>query len=370
MAKYAATVDEKNAPSAAASKRNYQIDALKWLFTLLVFLSHTSHFIGENTRFAMPNELGFISVIFFFAVSGLLMVVSINRKNYDKEHAGQYALDFVINKFKGLALPYLGALVLLMPIYAASHADPYYLYTSVIPEIFAVEYFGFAPTVWNGATWYISAMLIAMLFLSYLLIKNKDFFIYIYTPVTTLLALGYLYQNGGFISHMNWFGYCRGGIFMAAIGLGFGVISYTLANKLSKINDTKRNRIILTIIEVIIYLVFFYTWLLRNSDTKLLYCVMLLLPIMIAIVFSKKSYISNLFNCGWMKCFGSLSLYVYLNHWAGRQIVSMYMPNMSYKKSLFYMTLITIAFSVADWLLVKLIKFVYTKHKTYRKNTT
>ena len=42
--------------------RNYALDFLKLIFTELVFLSHTSIFIDENTRYKIPQQLGQVCV--------------------------------------------------------------------------------------------------------------------------------------------------------------------------------------------------------------------------------------------------------------------------------------------------------------------
>lgn len=58
-------------------RRNYQIDVLKLFFCFMVFLSHTTVFINENTRADfIPPGCGWLPVHFFFIVSGYLMVNS------------------------------------------------------------------------------------------------------------------------------------------------------------------------------------------------------------------------------------------------------------------------------------------------------
>lgn len=70
--------------NAAEKERNYQLDVLKLFFALLVAVSHTDVFVGENTRItsAYLARLGWWSVYFFFIVSGLLMVSHYMRHIY------------------------------------------------------------------------------------------------------------------------------------------------------------------------------------------------------------------------------------------------------------------------------------------------
>lgn len=43
---------------------------------------------------------------YVFLISGFLMVKSILKRHYDKEHAGKNAIVFVMGKFKQIALPF------------------------------------------------------------------------------------------------------------------------------------------------------------------------------------------------------------------------------------------------------------------------
>ena len=99
--------------------RNYEIDFLKLIFAIFVLINHTSVFIKENTRIdsMFLSYLGWIGVWFFFVVSGFLMVESVTKKNYSADTAGKSALNFVISKFGGIAVPYLIAEFLLIIIY-------------------------------------------------------------------------------------------------------------------------------------------------------------------------------------------------------------------------------------------------------------
>ena len=98
-------------------QRNYQLDFLKFVFTLFVFICHSSAFVGENTRITFPPALGQISVHFFFVVSGMIMVNSIIKSDADISDPGKSAMVFVLKKFKGISLQYWTALFVYTAIY-------------------------------------------------------------------------------------------------------------------------------------------------------------------------------------------------------------------------------------------------------------
>ncbi len=97
--------------------RNYQLDFLKLIFTLFVFLSHSAIFVNENTRIVFPPYLGTLSVHFFFVVSGMLMVNSILKDTANEENAGKAAMRFVLKKIKGILLQYWVAFAIFLTIY-------------------------------------------------------------------------------------------------------------------------------------------------------------------------------------------------------------------------------------------------------------
>ena len=45
----------------------------------------------------------------------------------------------------------------------------------------------------NEPTWYISALFIAMLPLAYIMIKNRDFYVHVFAPITAIILFGYMF---------------------------------------------------------------------------------------------------------------------------------------------------------------------------------
>lgn len=204
--------------------------------------------------------------------------------------------------------------------------------------------------LYNGVVWYISAMLIVMLPMCYLLIKNKDFFIYVLSPLAALLSFGYLYQYDN-----------KARLVQAISGLCFGVVAWAIHNKLCAVPDNKVYRIMITLGELLTGGLFFYTLLFNLYSKTTLYCAALLLPIMIAIEFSNKSCISHLFKFKWMKHCGTLSLMIYLNHSIGVMISNSIWHDRSYWFRLAVVVVLTAVFSVTNFVAVKIIKAVWNK---------
>ena len=201
--------------------------------------------------------------------------------------------------------------------------------------------------------WYISAMLIVMLPLVYLLIKKPDFTLYVLSPLACILLLGYMAQANGFafLYHYRLYGICMGGLIRAACGLCAGICAYTICCKIKRSRFNNRLRVLLTIAETVLYLAFFSVWFFAESNQSNM-LIMLVLPVALAITFSEKSYLKCLFCSKWMKRLAPLSLYIYLNHWSAMRIVEACHYGRSWKYCTAMMAVYTLICCLLCWALV------------------
>lgn len=357
-------------------KRNYQLDALKLLLAGLVFLCHTHHVLGENTRFFDKDflvSLGAISVQIFFAISGFLMVLSASKKTFDSANAGKTALEMTVSKFKQFAGQYWAALLIMVVVYIIAYVtklnpvftgkDILWIILKEIPEAFAINLASGDPILTNAPVWYISSMLLVMPILYFLYIRFKDFFLHIFSPLTALFTWGYFCH----LNDMNittWNGLCLNGVVRAVCGLCFGVCAYLIYEKIIAMPKTKQKRFLFTILEIALYGMFLFTWVILKAPMKTLLAMLPLVPFMIAITFSQMSYISELFRFKWMRFFAPLSLAVFLNHYSAMRIVKNFHWPISYKGGVLLMALYTVGFCVLNWLIVKACRAIYKKVKS------
>ena len=177
------------------------------MFALLVFIYHTNPFIGKNTRVVLPPDLGAGAVHFFFILSGMFMANSIVKRGVTGNCA-KLSIGFVLNKFKSFAPEYFAALFIGVTAKVVfSDGGIMVRLARMFPEIFCV----YASGVWynnNAATWYLSAMLICMLPLAYLLYAKRDLTLYVIAPLVSILTFGYMCQtnNFQFIYHVDMYG--------------------------------------------------------------------------------------------------------------------------------------------------------------------
>lgn len=351
-----------DATVSVKSERNYELDFLKLFFAVLVFIFHSRVFIGENTRISISGQLGAVSVHFFFVVSGMLMVRSILKKDFSNSNTGKMSMLFVLNKYKAIAWEINIALLIKLcvdVILADSVKKVPRLLVCVFPELFMITRSGVS-IEYNGVTWYLSAMLLVMLPIVYLLYTKIDFTLYILAPIVAIFTLGYMCQSNkyGFFQQDKLYVMFMGGTIRAACGLCFGICAYNIYIFLLKLKANKNTRIFLTITEILLYAVMFWVFLIFK-EKKAIMSVILLMPIAVAITFSQKSYVESLFKFKWMKCFAPLSLSIYLNHIAARGIVDKFLEGQSFKKCILIMALVTIILCLIHFVLIKIGKWLW-----------
>ncbi len=232
----------------------------------------------------------------------------------------------------------------------------------VIPELLGVTQSGIG-LMYNSPTWYLSAMFIVMLPLSYLFLKNQNLYLYVLAPIAGLFSLSYLNYNWNEpVPIADSFIIC---IVRAVCGILHGGIAWIIYEKLCGLAENKGLKVILTIVEAFLNAAFFYTWIFNGYTRETLFSSLLLLPFIVAIAFSGKSYISCLFKFRFMKCFASLSCTIFLNHFAAMYVASALAPDENYFVQLILTELITAIFSTVNFITVKVVKCVWKKIKTW-----
>lgn len=345
-------------------ERNYELDFLKLFFAVFIVLWHIKVCTDLVDTWPLIRGGGKVSVHFFFVVSGMLMANSIIKKNSGFDCPGKSAMQFTVGKFKAIAWPYLISLVLITLVYEYVCVDKPELYlhfSQLFPNIFLIEAAGtFTSTILP--TWYISAMLIAGLPISYMIYKKPDFTLNVLAPLLAILTMGYMNQTDGinFIEHTRFFGVLMGGIIRAVCGLCFGICAYNICAKIKRANLNDNSRIVLTVGEVLLYFQFFMT-LFYVDNMKATISAIIMLPIPLAITFSGKSHLGNLFKFKWMKIFGPLSLYIYLNHWPAILIITKFYMSRGLKFLLVVTFSLTLVFSFVCYILVKIGKLFWRK---------
>lgn len=347
----------------AKTERNYQLDFLKLVFAIMVFAAHTVYLtpnpFSANSIFVV---LGYVSVNYFFIISGMLMINSVSKENFGNQTAnsaniGECSWAFVTHRIKGILTQYWVSLSLSIVTYIIAYREYLSVVVKSIPEIFMLQS---SVNFWssNGPTWYLAAMFIAMLPLSYLLIKNKDTYTNVIAPTLAVLLYGYLFASEPYATS-TFNGVIMYSFIRAMCGLCAGALSWKISLRIKGSNNKLQTRWIATIAEIICYSLVFISMFRYSSDSGMMYSMMCLLPICIGITFSGASYISEIFKFPIFKYCAPLSLAIYLNHNAGKRLVMFLFPEWGFGKKLIGMIGFTIACILAYYLIIRVIRYIY-----------
>ena len=320
-----------------AQKRNGAIDFWKFIFSLVIVCFHTFHY--ESLNGMQPFKGGNSAVEFFFLVSGFLMAQSASRVSYTEGSLGKETARFISRKIKGLypefAVAWIMAFIV-MHLSARSWAVTTLIkdFLTGIWELCLLRMSGLAGYRANVVTWYISAMILAMLILYPLLIKYKDTFFVIIAPCISLFLLGYMYQAFGNMGGGTvWEGFYYRGMISAFADMSLGCISWKMCQAIRQYDYTKLARIFFSAIELGGYLFCIY-WMFGHSSSNMSFVLLMIFLICVPITFSHVGLLSGIFDNNICYTLGKASFSLYIGHIFWIKSLEKFFPSYIFEKRL------------------------------------
>ena len=176
------------------SKYNPEVDFWRFVFAVVIFLYHSAKFIDQSGSSLLSR--GYLAVEFFFIVSGFFMASTI--RNYENNST---CWEYLLHKIKSIYLYYICALVIAIAIRQwILSADGINIIKNIFMswnEIFLLKMGGInSGRSYNGPTWYISAMLIAMGLLYPLVKKWRSYFMNVGALLISIFGYAIISQSG------------------------------------------------------------------------------------------------------------------------------------------------------------------------------
>lgn len=302
------------------NRRNGAIEFWRFIFAALIVMRHTMFLPSYLTgQYHWVNGQS-IGVEFFFIVSGFLMARS--ALNYEG-NTGIATGKFILRKWLAILPAYLFAHLASALLYLIFQPDEFSgVFSDSLFQVLMLQITGLVDiNSWLvESSWYLSAMLLAMLVLFPMLHAKRQLFLNVIVPCVTIyfmqekcLKYGYLdtfdYSNDTF----RMFPYFTRAMAMICLGC----IAHNICSHITKenhnIHPTRLLKTLLTIAEFGCYLTVVVASMFIERSRWDFFAV-ILLAAAVTISFSGLSWSPELFSSLIFSWLGKLSLSVYLNH--------------------------------------------------------
>lgn len=285
------------------NRKNPAIEFFRFFISISVVLHHFTDWAPS----------GYLGVDFFFVVSGFFLMNHYSKDISANKEPARAAVKYTKDRYFRLISYYLLAfflsLILSVCLWEGRSIDSI---TDYFWELLMLEGFGFAADLLVGAGWYCSALLIAGLFVYYLLAKYPKTYLYIMAPTSLLLIFSYMLHNFGQLNRWTQFDtFISTGTLRGFAEMGLGCISYQVYDTLRSKNWG--NKVISTILELVCFSYMAYIIFAAGPSHKDFVCVFAMAALIVSL-FLGKSLWYELLNNRVSYFLGWISIGIYLNH--------------------------------------------------------
>ncbi len=341
-------------------KRNYVLDALRFLFSIMILIHHSFLITDGKFRYA-PS--GYIGVEFFFMVTGYYMMVYIERRWREQQteiiDTGGETRNFVLKKMMKI-WPYLivSVVVSIVVCFIVLKEDILHGIVYAYSELLMLQMAGFWGSYPTGAAWYLSALILALLFLFPVAMKFRSMFLNVIAPLMAVMILGYLTLTYGSVGSDPgfWNGYYGKGLIRAVAEISLGAVCFGVSSYISRWKSDIVSKVLFGIAEVFCYTgVAYIAYKYQPGKTDIL--AILLLFAGIAITTSRQSIWYEYFNFKIFGVLGTLSMAVFLNNYYWSKCMRTIFPAASVTQLMVYYVVISLVTALAVHVVVVVLRF-------------
>ena len=354
-----------------SSERVGSVDVLKFLLAIVIALLHCGNTFGDASA---PFPMGGIAVELFFVISGCLMCMSAQRQSpFSRRRIGAETIRFLAKKIRDLLVPYCVMLIIYLVCRwitdgAAMLAHDGWSgvlseFLICLPNLLFLSMSGIlSDTKLIHITWYISAMLIAMLVIYPLLRRFGSAYRLIAAPAVSILLMGYMYHaaEGIYKGIYVYKSFMMQGLMRAFITIHLGCVAYEISRKLKKEALTVLSRTLLTAAVILLCLLTYFV--MQFGNEEVCYTLTLLSPMLIGILFSGQILGNACFNHKVCYYLGKASMYLYLYHVCVQRILLTAEISVTYVQAALIMIAGSFAMFVVTDLMQKAVRHLMQKH--------
>ncbi len=338
------------------------IELWRFILTVAIALGHLNTFIWRDSGEDLIFTGGRVLAFFLFLSGYFLMAHYQKHKKEDSAKPAASAWKYTGGRFKALYptifMGVLFAFIVRNAISGTKITEIFGVFMDSIWEFLGISQIGAVgllelktviiepvagvSQLWNGPLWYISALIIAGLFLYYIVSKSEDFFTGLFAPlfvVLTYASVG-LTDIGWDRTSVNAIGFPNG-LARVMAGMCIGMLIYYVVDYLRKKKFSEGLKLTFSVLHIGIAIFLIYTIYAGISWSEFTNGIIILL--FTIILLTNKDYISVLYdNSSVCNFLGRLSLYYYASHIVIVFLIAHIFPEMSYHASIVFNILFTL----------------------------
>lgn len=355
------------------SKKNYEIDFIKFLATLGIMYYHAGKFNSQGNFFFQTK--GYLFVEVFFIISGFFMAMSLF--NADKKGKNLGNIEFIGHKISAFYPQYIfafveGFILFSFVIWDVSFKEAIVSVPYTLSELLLLKNSGITKSIsfYNGPTWYLSAMIIAMFVIFPFLKKYKEKFASYIAPIVAVFGYAICANSDKKVldQQANWASITTVGNIRAFAGICLGiVIFYISINFQKKYAFTKAGVVISYLFQIALVPVMIY--IMRNRGIALKfksgsdYTFVILAFLLLTISFIRKPYLNKILGAKPFRLLYSLSLPLFLTHKAWVEVICTRLSNYSFEKQIIIYTVLVLATAILCYFVSRLFPKIGNKIK-------
>jgi peptidoglycan/LPS O-acetylase OafA/YrhL len=230
--------------------RNGEVDLLRFVFAMTIVMYHISIFFNLNYY-----RSGGVGVEFFFIVTGFLMAQTGYSRIGQSNSISNDTYNFIKRKILSFYPYYIVALLIQFTIIicliekntltVAMGRLVYGIPNFLLLQNSGIEYSGGLDI---GGSWFLSAMILALIFVYPLLLQFGDKAIYILFAIIGIFGFGM--NNNGQILELGSYSIYASRMLRAISEISLGAWGFGLAKKFDELKLTKISKIFLTVIKI------------------------------------------------------------------------------------------------------------------------
>lgn len=309
------------------NKRNGSIELMRFIFASGIVFFHVCGDVWDRDNIlfhAGSYEVtffrsGFVGVEFFFLVSGYLMASSVFRRNQSglrEETLGEETARFIWRKIKTIWPYYLPLCLIMVGAFRIVKGEEYtfLFFLNQLPSLLFLQETGLCEGSFIGASWYISAMLIAMCLLYPLCRKHYSVFTMVGAVCGLLITGALVSQTGNLGGGPEHILFVKKSVIRALAELTMGAGCFEICRRLKEIRFSVPMQLVFTVTAAVCYgLVLCFEC--SNLDRRYTGLVLLFICVAVIICFSEIGFLMThgVFQHRLFWFLGSISLPLYLS---------------------------------------------------------